>query len=207
MGCTAAIVWKGGAPLATTVVCPPDKRAWRASAPQRTGRRPLTGILHARLPLSDDLRWGVQTGVARIRSAASLLEIGPSPCGRFACSGLRRCQVRSRSINFNPQAPIDGVAGVFLRKGGYGRGPLLRKHATWKNVPGGRRRTWRIYAAARDSDGKSYYELLGVPESADDKEIKKAYRRMALKYHPDVNKEVRLIHSSKNCSPLRRSFV
>ncbi|MDZ4197757.1 MAG: DnaJ domain-containing protein, partial [Kiritimatiellia bacterium] len=33
-----------------------------------------------------------------------------------------------------------------------------------------------------------YYELLGVPRSADDASIKKAYRRLARKYHPDVNK-------------------
>lgn len=33
-----------------------------------------------------------------------------------------------------------------------------------------------------------YYELLGVPRSTDAKEIQRAYRKLARKYHPDVNK-------------------
>ncbi|WP_127025353.1 molecular chaperone DnaJ [Rheinheimera mangrovi] len=32
---------------------------------------------------------------------------------------------------------------------------------------------------------RDYYEVLGVEKGADDKEIKKAYKRLAMKYHPD----------------------
>jgi len=34
---------------------------------------------------------------------------------------------------------------------------------------------------------RDYYEVLGVARDASDKEIKRAYRRLARKYHPDVN--------------------
>ena len=58
----------------------------------------------------------------------------------------------------------------------------MRSIAT-RLVPSRRKRS---RALARQDD---FYEILGVPRGADDKAIKDAFRQLALKYHPDRNKD------------------
>src|SRR2546429_1404717 len=39
------------------------------------------------------------------------------------------------------------------------------------------------------AEPRDFYEILGVPRTANQKEIQRSYRKLARRYHPDVNKD------------------
>lgn len=61
-----------------------------------------------------------------------------------------------------------------------------------------RRRHLLISAASAINGGGDHYTVLGVARSADAVEIKRAYRLLARKYHPDVSKDLDAAESFKS---------
>ncbi len=46
-----------------------------------------------------------------------------------------------------------------------------------------------LVLAAKSGSSSNYYDILGISPKASQAEIKKAFRRLSQKYHPDISKE------------------
>jgi DnaJ-class molecular chaperone len=54
---------------------------------------------------------------------------------------------------------------------------------------------------------RDYYEVLGVPRTADAKKVKRAYRKLAHKWHPDRNKSPEASERFKEVTEANRGSV
>ena len=53
---------------------------------------------------------------------------------------------------------------------------------------------------------RDYYDVLGVSKNASEADLKKAYRRMAMKYHPDRNTGDEAVEAEKNFKEVKEAY-
>lgn len=86
------------------------------------------------------------------------------------------CTKLCQSVNLDPLVPITDICDKFLQ--------------------------WQVFREAEKAqkmaERKQYYDILGIAKNASEPEVKRAYRELARKYHPDKAKTEGLTPEAAN---------
>merc|ERR1712037_334903 len=100
--------------------------------------------------------------------------------------GVRHCEIALQLDDQMIEAHIE-IGEIKLRQEKYGEAVHAYKQAAQINQQDRRvvEGLQRAEAALKQSKQKNYYKILGVKRNANKRVIKKAYRKLALEFHPD----------------------
>ena len=161
----------------------------RGRAPRRGEQG---GQLREWLEAVDSVERALRDAARRARSSQGLRAVLEQMEAMLARQGVERIGAAGRAVR--PRAPRGGRRPR-RRRGSrpHGRrgGPVGIRARRPRAAPGAGRRRARARRATADAPVafRDYYEVLGVPRDASAEDIRRAYRKLARQYHPDVNKD------------------
>ena len=144
---------------------------------------------------------------AHLGEGDDALARGQGPRGRLDAARRHRWPARASSASATPGEPFDPTTheavdrvnadhrrchGAGADRGrcerpGHRRGAARRVPVEGTGDPPGHGAGAGVMVAQREWLDKDYYQVLGVASTATDKEITRAYRKLAKQFHPDAN--------------------